>query len=207
MTAALPSPAFWRNKRVLLTGHTGFKGSWAALWLVRMGAQVTGFAPGPNTVPALFVLGHVDRTVHRSVICVMPKRSQQRSAAPILKSLFIWPPSRSSGARSGARRETFATNVMGTVHLLDALRRRAGSKSSSSSRPTKSTPMMNSAGFRRNRRARRCRSLLGVKSGDRNRNARLCRKLFRPRGLRVPLPAAAMSSAAATMRSTGSSPT
>ncbi len=51
---ATASPEFWRGKRVLLTGHTGFKGGWAALWLARMGAQVTGIALAPNTTPNLF---------------------------------------------------------------------------------------------------------------------------------------------------------
>ena len=54
--AAKPTPSFWRGKRVLLTGHTGFKGSWLALWLARMGAEVTGLALAPATEPNLFTL-------------------------------------------------------------------------------------------------------------------------------------------------------
>ena len=46
-----PDPAFWRDRRVLLTGHTGFKGSWLALWLHRLGAQITGFALQPANTP------------------------------------------------------------------------------------------------------------------------------------------------------------
>ena len=49
-------PDFWRNKRVLLTGHTGFKGTWMALWLSRMGARVTGFSLQPDSSPSLFEL-------------------------------------------------------------------------------------------------------------------------------------------------------
>ena len=52
--APLPDAAFWRNQRVLLTGHTGFKGGWAALWLARLGANVTGFALPPSDTPALY---------------------------------------------------------------------------------------------------------------------------------------------------------
>ena len=52
-------PAFWSGRRVLLTGHTGFKGGWLALWLRAMGAQVYGFALPPSTSPALFELAHV----------------------------------------------------------------------------------------------------------------------------------------------------
>jgi len=51
-----PDPDFWRGKRVLLTGHTGFKGAWLALWLQRLGAQVTGVALPPATEPNLFTL-------------------------------------------------------------------------------------------------------------------------------------------------------
>ena len=49
-----PNPDFWAGKRVLLTGHTGFKGSWAAVWLAQMGARVTGLALAPDQTPALF---------------------------------------------------------------------------------------------------------------------------------------------------------
>ena len=54
-----PDSSFWRGKRVLLTGHTGFKGAWLALWLQRLGAQVTGLALAPATTPALFTLAGV----------------------------------------------------------------------------------------------------------------------------------------------------
>lgn len=59
MEAVGLSPAFWQGKRVLLTGHTGFKGSWLALWLHELGAQVTGFALDPGTEPSLFELAQV----------------------------------------------------------------------------------------------------------------------------------------------------
>ncbi|MEI7952984.1 MAG: GDP-mannose 4,6-dehydratase, partial [Synechococcaceae cyanobacterium ELA182] len=49
-----PDPSFWSGRRVLLTGHTGFKGSWLALWLQELGAKVTGFALAPETDPSLF---------------------------------------------------------------------------------------------------------------------------------------------------------
>ena len=53
-------PGFWRGQRVLLTGHTGFKGSWAALWLAQMGAEVTGLALAPDQTPSLFELAAVE---------------------------------------------------------------------------------------------------------------------------------------------------
>ena len=63
-----PDPAFWAGKRVLLTGHTGFKGSWAALWLHRLGAQVTGLALAPDQTPALFDLAGVERRLESLIV-------------------------------------------------------------------------------------------------------------------------------------------
>src|ERR1700683_5588547 len=61
-------PEFWRGKRILLTGHNGFKGRWAALWLSRMGAEITGLALAPDTEPNLYGLAGVDREL-RSILC------------------------------------------------------------------------------------------------------------------------------------------
>jgi CDP-glucose 4,6-dehydratase len=58
-TSAMPDAAFWKDKRVLLTGHTGFKGGWAALWLTAMGAKVTGVGLAPEPGPALFELADI----------------------------------------------------------------------------------------------------------------------------------------------------
>lgn len=63
----LVNSSFWRGKRVFLTGHTGFKGGWLALWLQQMGAEVTGYALAPETTPALFEQADVGRNM-RSVI-------------------------------------------------------------------------------------------------------------------------------------------
>ena len=60
----LPNPAFWRGRKVFLTGHTGFKGGWLALWLQQMGAEVTGYALAPDTLPALFTLADVANGMH-----------------------------------------------------------------------------------------------------------------------------------------------
>ena len=54
MSIGLPDPAFWRGKKVLLTGHTGFKGSWLVLWLERLGAVISGISLRPGTTPNLF---------------------------------------------------------------------------------------------------------------------------------------------------------
>ncbi len=63
MTAggALPDPAFWSGRRVLLTGHTGFKGSWLTRWLLSLVSEVTGLALAPKTTPSLFTLLELDQ--------------------------------------------------------------------------------------------------------------------------------------------------
>ena len=69
---AIVDAGFWRDRRVLLTGHTGFKGSWLALWLERLGANVTGLALGVPTDPSLYELARVGEGLSTIVcsICV-----------------------------------------------------------------------------------------------------------------------------------------
>ncbi len=116
---------FFRDKRVLLTGHTGFKGSWLALWLNKLGARVSGLALDPATTPSLFDLARVrdaiaadhrvdlrDReAVARVIAHEAPEIVFHLAAQPIVKTSYAQP------------LETFATNVMGTLHVLDGLRR------------------------------------------------------------------------------------
>ncbi len=115
---------FWRGRRVLITGHTGFKGSWLALWLARMGAQVTGVALPPDTQPNLFEVSAVAQFLARSVMLDIRNAAALatvvREAQPeLVLHLAAQPLVRRSYAQPV---DTFATNVMGTVHLLDALR-------------------------------------------------------------------------------------
>ena len=122
-SVALIDAGFWRGRRVLLTGHTGFKGGWLALWLVRLGAQVTGVALAPATQPNLFGLARVGEQLSGH-LCDIRDAQQLRDivrvAAPeLVFHLAAQPLVRQSYAEPV---ETFATNVMGTVHLLDAMR-------------------------------------------------------------------------------------
>jgi len=120
---ATASPEFWRGKRVLLTGHTGFKGGWAALWLARMGAQVTGIALEPNTSPSLFQkLGLA--TLIESHLCDIREREAFTQLIRAAKPEIVIHMAAQPLVRASYREpvETFATNIMGTAHLLDALR-------------------------------------------------------------------------------------
>jgi hypothetical protein len=119
-----PNSDFWRGKRVLLTGHTGFKGAWLMWWLHHMGAQVTGLAQSPLTQQNLFELlqgkdlcdSHlIDLTDLDAVQKLMrqckPDIVFHLAAQAIVRTAYEQPVS------------TFATNVLGTVHLLEAMRR------------------------------------------------------------------------------------
>src|SRR6202521_1573852 len=111
-----PSRAFWSGKRVFLTGHTGFKGGWLALWLKRLGADVTGFALPPDTSPSLFDLANI-----KSQICSIEGdirdkgviRSAMKQAAPdIVMHLAAQPLVHRSFVEPLL---TFETNVLGTA--------------------------------------------------------------------------------------------
>lgn len=118
------SSAFWQGKKVFLTGHTGFKGSWLSLWLQRMGAQVKGFALQPPTTPALFNEANVATgmeseigdirdlaAITASMTAFNPDILIHMAAQPLVRLSYREPV------------ETYATNLMGTVHVLEAARR------------------------------------------------------------------------------------
>lgn len=114
---------FWAGKRVLLTGHTGFKGSWLALWLHRLGAEIAGISLSPTTTPNLFTLAGVEQlgTSHFCDIRDQASLSQLiKNARPeVVFHLAAQPLVRASYRQP---LETFSANIMGTAHLLDALR-------------------------------------------------------------------------------------
>jgi CDP-glucose 4,6-dehydratase len=109
---------------VLVTGHTGFKGAWLSLWLTELGAHVSGYARGVPTEPSLYDLAHVGDVVEHvegdvrdadrvagAVARLRPEVVLHMAAQPMVRRSFQDPV------------ETYATNVMGTVHVLDAVRR------------------------------------------------------------------------------------
>jgi CDP-glucose 4,6-dehydratase len=115
---------FWNGRRVFLTGHTGFKGSWLLLMLKELGAEVTGFALPPPTSPSLFDLLGLENTCRHmigdirdlsaldsAIVEARPEVVIHMAAQPLVRASYDQPV------------ETYATNVMGTVHVLDACRR------------------------------------------------------------------------------------
>jgi CDP-glucose 4,6-dehydratase len=113
----------YRGRRVLVTGHTGFKGSWLSYWLTQLGAEVTGYALEPPTEPSLFDALGLDQLVSHVVADIRDAECLERElvkAAPdVVLHLAAQPIVRESYARPV---ETFATNVMGTVNVLQAAR-------------------------------------------------------------------------------------
>lgn len=119
-----PAPSFWNGRRVLITGHTGFKGAWLWLLLRSLGAHCTGLALPPITDPSLATLTGIegDRASHmidirdaaavlRIVEAASPEIVLHLAAQPLVRRSYQEPV------------ETYATNVMGTIHVLEAVRR------------------------------------------------------------------------------------
>jgi CDP-glucose 4,6-dehydratase len=121
--------AFWQGKRVLMTGHTGFKGSWLSLWLQSLGAQVVGYALAPPTKPSLFEVANVGKGMTSIIGDIRDLEHLRRmfaehrpeivihmAAQPLVRYSYVEPV------------ETYSTNVMGTVNLLEAVRSTASVK-------------------------------------------------------------------------------
>ena len=116
-------PDFWRDRRVLLTGHTGFKGSWMALWLQSLGASVTGFALDVPTEPSLYKLARAHEGMDDVAGDVRDHDAIAAAVAHADPEVVIHMAAQSLVRRSFAQPlDTYATNVMGTVNVLDAVR-------------------------------------------------------------------------------------
>ncbi len=115
--------SFWKDKRVFITGHTGFKGSWLSIWLNQLGAKVVGFALPPTSTPNLFTLAKIDQMVtsiegdirNRELLLNSIKKAEpdivlHLAAQPLVRESYINPV------------ETYEINVLGTVNLLEAIR-------------------------------------------------------------------------------------
>ncbi len=118
------TPAFWKNRKVFVTGHTGFKGAWLCLWLSSLGARVSGFALEPPTDPSLFALARVGGLVDHTMGDVRDnaslEKAMQKSAPEVVIHMAAQPLVRESYHNPV---DTYSTNVMGTVNLLEAVRR------------------------------------------------------------------------------------
>ena len=120
---ALPDPAFWKGRRVLLTGHTGFKGTWLALWLHQLGADVVGLALDPPSEPSLFAQTGLSALIDDRRVDLL---DQQALAAAVhaVQPQVVMHLAAQSLVREGYRQplHTWNTNVIGSLHLLEALR-------------------------------------------------------------------------------------
>lgn len=121
-----PSREFWQDRRVLVTGHTGFKGSWHTIWLQQLGARVRGLALQPPSTPSLFELACRDTASTpevdiRDFVAVL-------AAVDAFKPEIVFHMAAQSLVRPSYEDpvETYATNVMGTVHIFEAIRRVGG---------------------------------------------------------------------------------
>lgn len=114
---------FWKGRKVFITGHTGFKGSWLSLWLQSLGADILGVALAPPTNPNLFTLANVAKSMTSVIGDVNDFSLLQKILKEFQPEIIIHMAAQSLVRYSYKQPvETYATNVMGTVHVLEAAR-------------------------------------------------------------------------------------
>ena len=114
---------FWKGKKVFLTGHTGFKGSWMSIWLNQLGAEITGYSLDPPTNPSLFKEAEIEQLLNHNIGDVRDLENLKKimiesnpdivihmAAQPLVRESYLDPVG------------TYNTNVMGTVHVLESVR-------------------------------------------------------------------------------------
>ena len=115
--------AFWKNRKVFITGHTGFKGSWLGLLLHALGAEVTGYAQRPPTDPSLFEIANVRSMVKTVFADIRDLEILQKSLIPPAPEIVIHLAAQALVRESYAHPlETFSTNIMGSANILEAVR-------------------------------------------------------------------------------------
>ncbi|HRQ60595.1 MAG TPA: GDP-mannose 4,6-dehydratase, partial [Alphaproteobacteria bacterium] len=113
------TPAFWPGKRVLITGHTGFKGGWLTLWLQSMGADICGISLEPNTTPNLFTLANIQNGIQHHICDIR----DHKALAPLIRKFdpeVVFHMAAQPLVRASYREplENFDTNIMGTANVL-----------------------------------------------------------------------------------------
>lgn len=122
-------PGFWAGKKVLLTGHTGFKGSWLSMWLRLLGARIHGIALQPPTSPSLFQVAEVEQDIDSEIGDIRNLQTLLTVVRAFQPEIVIHMAAQSIVRASYKNPvETYETNVMGTVHLLEAVRQVGGVK-------------------------------------------------------------------------------
>ncbi len=116
--------SFWKNRKVFITGHTGFKGSWLTFWLKNLGAKICGYALKPESNKSLFYEAEISRGIKSNFENILNIKSLSREIRKFSPEVVFHLAAQSLVKKSYSRpQETFSTNITGTVNLLESLRK------------------------------------------------------------------------------------